>query len=182
MGAQLTEPLTYPSQSYAASFFSTVPRDSRFIKCTFQKFSPTSVVGRTVTFVCQRYESPSVYNFNEACMEVTCSIVKNNGDVPETAKSVSVVNNTLHSLFKSVRIKINDYEITKQPQLYAYRAYIAACLTYSSFCKSAQLQSQGYYADLSSHMGAEGSKFLLLEFASAKLVTALGLSFVFNKW
>ena len=93
-------------------------------------------------------------------MEVTCSIVKSNGEVPDKTKKVSVVNNTLHSLFKNLRIKINDYEITKQPQLYAYKAYIAACLTYSSFCKSAQLQSQGYYADLSSHMGADGGIML----------------------
>ena len=161
MEAQLTEPLTYPSQSYAASFFSTLPRDGRFIKCTFQKFSPTSVVGRTITFNCQRYESPSVYNFNEACMEVTCSIVKSNGEVPDKTKKVSVVNNTLHSPFKNLRIKINDYEITKQPQLYAYKAYIATCLTYSSFCKSAQLQSQGYYPDLSSHMGPDAGEYII---------------------
>ena len=100
MEAQLTEPLTYPSQSYAASFFSTLPRDGRFLKCTFQKFSPTSVVGRTVTFVCQRYESPSVYNFGNAALEVTCSIVTSSGQPPAKGKSVSVANNFLHSLFE----------------------------------------------------------------------------------
>src|SRR5574343_1549268 len=155
MEAQLTEPLTSTSQSYAASFFSSLPRDSRFLKCTFQKFSPTSSIeGKTITFSCQRYESPSVYNFNEACIEVTCSIVKANGEVPDTSAEVSVVNNILHSLFKSVRIKINDFEISKQPGLYAYKAYISTCLTYSYFCKTSQLQSQGWFSDLSSHMGA----------------------------
>ena len=155
MEAQLTEPLTYPSQSYASSFFSVLPRDSRFIKSTFQKFSPSSsITAPTISFSCQRYESPSVYNFNQACIEVVCSIVKSNGQVPSASASVSVVNNVLHSLFKNVRITINDYELTKQGQLYAEKAYIAACLTYSTYCKSAQLQSQGYYADLNSHMGA----------------------------
>ena len=101
MEAQITEPLTYPSQSYAASFFSRVPRDGRFISTVHHKFSPTSSLdGKTITFSCPRYESPSVYNFNNAILEVTCSIVTSSGQSPAKAKSVSVANNFLHSLFE----------------------------------------------------------------------------------
>ena len=101
MEAQLTEPLTYPSQSYAASFFSVLPRDARFINTVHHKFQPTSSIDvKTNTFSLPRYESPSVYNFNEACLEVTCAIVTPDGQSPASTKSVSVCNNVLHSLFE----------------------------------------------------------------------------------
>ena len=101
MEAQITEPLTYPSQSYAASIFSRVPRDGRFINTVHHKFSPSSSIdGKTITFTCPRYESPSVYNFGNACLEVTCSIVTSSGQIPASTKSISVSNNFLHSLFE----------------------------------------------------------------------------------
>ena len=101
MEAQLTEPLTYPSQSYAASFFSVLPRDGRFINTVHHKFQPTSSIDvKTITFTCPRYESPSVYNFNEACLEVTCAIVTADGQSPAKTKNISVCNNVLHSLFE----------------------------------------------------------------------------------
>ena len=101
MEAQLTEPLTYPSQSYAASFFSVLPRDARFINTVHHKFQPTSSIDvKTITFSLPRYESPSVYNFNEACLEVTCAIVTHDGQTPASTKSISVCNNVLHSLFE----------------------------------------------------------------------------------
>ena len=101
MEAQITEPLTYPSQSYASSFFARVPRDARFINTVHHKFSPSSSIdGKTITFACPRYESPSVYNFGNAALEVTCSIVTSSGQPPAKGKSVSVANNFLHSLFE----------------------------------------------------------------------------------
>ena len=102
MEAQLTEPLTYPSQSYAASFFSVLPRDARFINTVHHKFQPTSSIDvKTITFSLPRYESPSVYNFNEACLEVTCAIVTADGQTsPAKTKKISVCNNVLHSLFE----------------------------------------------------------------------------------
>ena len=156
MEAQQTEPLTWPSQNYAASFFATLPRDSRFLNCNFQKIVPTSNLdGRTLTFTCQRFEAPNCYNFSECCIEATVVIVKSDGSLPGIKSTVSTCNNLLHSIFKNVRIKLNDYEITKHSTLYPYKSYIATCLTYSSYVKSCQLQSQGYYSDLSDHFGAD---------------------------
>jgi hypothetical protein len=42
MEGQLREPLTFPAQRYAESFFRKLPVDSRFLQCTYQKFVPSS--------------------------------------------------------------------------------------------------------------------------------------------
>jgi len=62
MEAQLVEPLSFPSQNYAESFFHSLPTDSRFLNCNFQKFMPsTTLDADTITFNCSRFEAPNVY-------------------------------------------------------------------------------------------------------------------------
>ena len=72
--------------------------------------------------------------------------------LPDTNKNVALVNNILHSTFKSVTLKINDQPITKSASNYPYKAYITSTLSYPSFVKVAQLQTEGYYPDISGHM------------------------------
>jgi hypothetical protein len=56
--------------------------------------------------------------------------------------------------FPLVRLTINDLPITSSPNCYGYKAYITDVLTYSTQVKAAQLATQGFYPDLSEHMGA----------------------------
>ena len=44
MEGQLREPLSFPAQRYAESFFRKLPVDSRFLQCTYQKFVPSSSI------------------------------------------------------------------------------------------------------------------------------------------
>ena len=110
MEAQQTEPLTWPSQNYASSFFATLPRDSRFLNCSFQKIVPSSNIdGKTITFTCQRFEAPNCYNFSECCIEVSVVILKGDGiSLPSKTAVLGTCNNLLHSLFKNVRIKVRS--------------------------------------------------------------------------
>ena len=89
----------------------------------------------------------------DTCVEVNCVITKENGGLPNTSAKVSTVNNLLHSMFESVRLTINDLPITSSPNCYGFKAYITDVLTYSTQVKSAQLATQGFYPDLSDHMG-----------------------------
>ena len=50
-------------------------------------------------------------------------------------------------------MKINDQPITKSASNYPYKAYITNTLTYPSFVKVSQLQTEGFYSDLAGHMG-----------------------------
>ena len=78
--------------------------------------------------------------------------VKNNS-VPAKTVKVAPINNILHSMFESVSLKINDQPITKSASNYPYKAYITNTLTYPSFVKVSQLQTEGFYSDLAGHMG-----------------------------
>ena len=156
MESQLSEAGTFPAQVYAESFFSSLPTDARFLQCTYQKFMPSSSIdGKTIEFHLDRYDAANVYLIQDTNIEVNISITKSDGSLPEAGVQISTVNNLLHSLFESVRLTINDMPISVSPNNYPYKAYIANCLTYSSFVKAAQLSCQGWYADTSAHMGPD---------------------------
>jgi len=87
----------------------------------------------------------------EALLEVQLRIVKKDGTLPLKTANVAPCNNILSSLFESVRLYVNDRNITSAPGYYPYKCYISNVLTYSTIVKGSQLQSQGYYQDLSGH-------------------------------
>jgi hypothetical protein len=154
MEGQLKEALTYPAQLYAQSFFFKVPTDSRFLQVSYQKFMPSSTLeSKTLEFTLDRYDVGNVYLIQDTCLEVQCVITKSDGSLPDIGKKVSVVNNLLHSMFESCRLTINDLPITISPNNYGYKAYMSDVLSYSSQIKACQLSTQGYYPDLSDHMG-----------------------------
>ena len=109
MESQLAEAGTFPAQLYAQSFFAKLPTDARFLQCTYQKFMPcSSIDGKTIEFNLDRYDAANVYLIQDTNIEVTVSILKNDGTLPAAGQQVSVTNNLLHSMFESVRVTIND--------------------------------------------------------------------------
>lgn len=98
---------------------------------------------------------------NQACIEVKCKITKANGQTPDPTKKVWPVNNTLHSLFSIVRVYLNEHPIVPQPEHYPYKAYLASLLSYSNETKNAQLACQGYYSDISHHLGTSEEDYLI---------------------
>jgi len=87
----------------------------------------------------------------DTLLEVQIRIVKKDGTLPASTAKVAPVNNILCSLFESVRLYVNDRNITGSPGYYPYKCYISNVLTYSTIVKGSQLQTQGYYPDLSGH-------------------------------
>ena len=154
MEAQLNQAGTYAAQSKAESFFRQLPTDSRFLQVSFQKFPPNSSLDvENIQFLLNRFEAANVYQIQNTHLELQIVILKKkDNSLPDTAKNVGPINNILHSFFESVTLKINDQPITKQASGYPYKAYITSTLTYPSFVKVAQLQTEGYYPDISSHM------------------------------
>jgi hypothetical protein len=149
MEAQLTEASTFPAQLYSSSFFAKLPTDSRFIQCTYHKFMPTSTLSaKTIEFNLDKFDAANVYLIQDTNIEVQLKITKADGSLPNPTSQVAPINNVLHSLWKAVRLTINDVQVYLQPDLYHYKSYINNCLTYSNACKSTHLQTQGFYADL----------------------------------
>ena len=154
MESQLNQAGTFAAQNYADSFFREVPTDSRFLQVTHQKFPPTTSLDvDTIEFGLNRFSAANIYQIQNACLSLQIVIQKTkDNSVPDKDKNVAFANNCLHSAFETVRLKINDQLITISASCYPYKAYITNTLTYSTIAKNAQLQSEGYYADLSAHM------------------------------
>ena len=155
MEAQLNQASTFAAQNYADSFFRQLPTDSRFLQVSFQKFPPNSSLDcETIQFNLSRFEAANVYQIQNTHIEIQIVILQTK-DKALPAKTVTVgpINNVVHSFFESVSLKVNDQLITKSASHYPYKAYITSCLTYPNTVKVAQLQTEGYYADYSPHMG-----------------------------
>ena len=154
MESQLNQAGTYAAQNYADSFFRELPTDSRYIQVSYQKYPPNSSLdSTTLDFTLNRFTAANVYQIQNTCLEIQIVILKSDNTLPTKDKNVSPVNNILHSFFESVRMKINDEEITKSKSNYPYKAYITNTLSYATYIKSSQLQAEGYYSDLAHHMG-----------------------------
>jgi len=99
---------------------------------------------------------------NSACVQIRCKIVKSDGKTLPTdlTKKVIPTNNRMDAAFKAVRVYLNDQPITKQPDHYGYKSYLAALLTYDSELKNAQLACQGYYSDLGKYMSNSEADYL----------------------
>jgi len=152
MEAQLTEPYSYPAEEFAKSWFHTYPVDSRFLNTSYQVFMPTSSIdAQIITFHCAKFESPNIYLIQDAIFKVQCHILNADGTLPAKEAIVAPVNNVLYSLFESVSLKVNEKTITARPSDYPFKSYISNLLTYSTIVKGSQLQSVGWYSDLSGH-------------------------------
>ena len=110
MEAQLSETLTYPSQSYANSFFAVLPTDTRFLQNTYQKIMPTrSIDSMDLEFTLEKYEAANIYVIQDTLLEARIRIIdKATKTVPAKDDLVAPRNNVLHTLFEKVSMYIND--------------------------------------------------------------------------
>ena len=90
MEGQLSEANTFPSQSYAQSFFSLLPTDSRFLQVSSIKIPPSaSIDSNTLTFVLEKLEAANVYMIQNAILDVRFKITTAAGALPATANKVA---------------------------------------------------------------------------------------------
>lgn len=85
----------------------------------------------------------NLYMINETYLRLNVAIVKADGSLPDASAIVSVVNNTLHSIFDSCRIYVNDTLLNKGSRDYAYKSYISSTLSYPTTCKNSWMHCQG---------------------------------------
>lgn len=70
---------------------------------------------------------------------------KDNTDL--TDATVGVVNNILHSLFRSVSVYLNNVPVSHSDNNYHYKSYIQTLLNYGSDASRTHLTSSGWYPD-----------------------------------
>ena len=91
----------------------------------------------------------------ELCVKV--KLVKATGDLDETKENgdlVGVVNLTLHSLFSSMEIRLNDTPVGPSGYLYPYKAYFINLFSTTKTNKETEKELEGYIQDTGSNFDA----------------------------
>ena len=74
-------------------------------------------------------------------------IKKANNSVTANTNKVAVVNNALHSIFQQVDVWFNEHLITKNNNLYPYKAYFEDLLSHGVEAQNSYLTAQGFFKE-----------------------------------
>jgi hypothetical protein len=85
----------------------------------------------------------------------------NGGDITENDK-VTVVNNTLNSLFGDVKLELNQTCVSNSNHMNHYRAYLETLFNFNETAKNSHLTSSLFYQDVAGGFDALDSKANLL--------------------
>ena len=88
--------------------------------------------------------------------EIQCLTANNAGYNATDKKKISVVNNLLHSLFKQIKVLMNNSPVENTNDTYAYRAYMENLLLYSKEAKNSFLRAENWIKD-NEHMNYIGA-------------------------
>jgi len=133
------EPHTAAAGNLVDDWFDSIPSDQRFNKITYERIDPSVLLsGKSdkTTFVLPKRDFPNCYQLNETLICVKLKILKKDKTLPAKTKKVSTINNSLHSLFRSCELMINESPINfSNVDYYFYKAYIYNLFTFSSEVK-----------------------------------------------
>ncbi len=75
-----------------------------------------------ICFLLPRFTGPNCYLPNDLILQVETQLTKADGATkPDDGATVAPINNCLHSLFRTLRIYLNDLSITKSAENYAFK-------------------------------------------------------------
>ena len=86
-------------------------------------------------------------DLSETNLCVKCKLVKVNDTTILDTDKISTVNNFLHSLFKQIKVKLNNKDVENSNGNYAYRAYLENLLTFNTDEKKTFLKKEGWIDD-----------------------------------
>ena len=106
--------------------------------------------GGPITFLCPGTED--YVDLSKTILVVHAKVTKANGNDLEADEHVGIVNNFLHSLFKSlfkqVDVFLKEKQVTQATGTYAYRAYLKTLLNYGPTAKESQLTAAMFYTKI----------------------------------
>jgi len=125
MNAIQIEPNTVGVSNLVGSFFYKQPVDATKFMVRWQQILPSTGFKEqteTVVFDFPALDYPYSYEISDLLLSVKFNILKTDDSLPATTDTVVGINNMLHSLFKTVILKLNGETITSNPDYYFYKA------------------------------------------------------------
>ena len=139
------------SQNWLQSLFQHRDTDTRFESVKYHCFQSVESLtnARQISFNLPRFLGPNCYLPEKLMLKVQVKITDSaTNQVPTSDKKVAPINNVLHSLFSTCRVWLGETPITKNPDNYAFKAYIIDILSFDGFAKYTWLEAQGFYQDV----------------------------------
>lgn len=151
MNAIQIEPNTTGAANLTSSFFHRQPVDGTKFQVRWQRVLPSTGFKEqteTVVFDFPALDFPYSYEISDLLLSVKFNILKSDDTLPAKSDCVVGINNMLHSLFKTVTLKLNGEIVSSSPEFYYYKSYLENLMTFSMSAKKSWLQSSGYAEDL----------------------------------
>lgn len=157
------EPNTTAAGNLIDDFFETIPSDQRYNRITYERVDPTVLLSASsdkTTFILPKRDFPNCYQLSETLIAVKLLITKKDKtSLPANSKNIATINNSLHSLFRSCELQINDQPINfSNVDFYFYKAYISNLCTFDRNVKLTWLvETNGWTADDSDNWGSNAN-------------------------
>ena len=123
--AAIVQPETFDATTLQELFFRKVPLDKRFVKQTWQKYPPSTNINGTkneLQFIMRGRENTDCFLPHHIILLLSIRMVDvQTGQVPKPAGELSCANNIGHTLFKDVKIYLNDQLMNSTTQNYHYK-------------------------------------------------------------
>ena len=128
--------------------FDPVPVQLQVEKGYYQEFTPISTIGDKQQIVIVVNGTPKqCWDLKKSYLYVRAKITMPDGSNVGNNTNVTVVNNTLHSMFQQVDLELNDKQMSDNNSLYPYGAYIENELTYERDVQDTWLRAEMFCKD-----------------------------------
>ncbi len=143
------EPNTYEAESLMESLFEEKGTDPRFDNIKMQCYFPLESLTQAtqMSFSLPPFLGPNAYLPNKLLLQVGLRLTTETGATIAATKRVSVINNIMHSLFKSVRVWVGETCITPNADNYHYKSYMTDYLSMDGFAKYTWMSGAGWNQD-----------------------------------
>ena len=130
------------------NLFETVPIQLQVDKHYYQDYTPIATIGEKQPIVIVANGAPrQCWDLKKSYFYVRAKIVGADGADVADATNVSVVNNTIHSMFQQIDVELNDKQVSDNNTLYGYRAYIENSLSFSKDVHESWLRAELFIKD-----------------------------------
>lgn len=146
------EPNVTAAGNLVDDFFQSLPTDQRYNRIVYERIDASVFLSGNsdkTTFVLPKRDFPNCYQLNETLICAKVNILKSDKTLPSKTKYIAPINNSLHSLFRSCELQINDQPINfSNVDHYFYKAYMFNLFTYDKNVKTTWLaETNGWHDD-----------------------------------
>lgn len=141
-----------PAGNLVDDLFERIPQDQRFTRIVYEKYFPIAVMGgdaQEVKFEMRAKPFPNCYLLSDILIGAKLNIYKSDGKtLPAKSSTVSTINNSLHSLFSTCELAINNQTVnSSNANFYFYKAFFSTLFTFSSEVKLTWLEPTAGWAE-----------------------------------